>query len=220
MVRHFYRISIVICVATAASAIALAAAVVGPPRVTPNRGCYLLGQRVSLRGAGFAANRTYVVTIDGVYFGQSRTDSQGTFVASLKPGGLDAGYAQQVYDLQASDGSSLARASFTVTRRTGGLFLATRGNPRSLRAPFEVWDFAPSGGRRSVYVHYISPRGRSHSTVRLGQTGGQCGYLRTPSRRVFPFSPSIGTWTLQLDTSRSYLRKPGGPVAKIRVLIQ
>lgn len=54
-------------------------------------------------------------------------------------------------------------------------------------------------------------------TVKLGHTGGQCGYLLTRSRHVFPFDPSVGNWTLQLDTSPSYTRFPRGPVARIGV---
>ena len=51
------------------------------------------------------------------------------------------------------------------------------------------------------------------------RAGGQCGYLRTGKLRVFPFSPSGGTWTLQIDTRRRYAKRPGGPVARISVQI-
>jgi hypothetical protein len=36
---------------------------------------------------------------------------------------------------------------------------------------------------------------------------------------VFPFAPTVGQWTIQVDTQRSYSRHPGGPVARIGVQI-
>jgi hypothetical protein len=68
-------------------------------------------------------------------------------------------------------------------------------------------------------LHYVSPAKRARSTVALGQTGGQCGYLRTASIRVFPFSPSKGSWVLQIDTQRSYVARPAGAVARLGVRV-
>jgi hypothetical protein len=73
-----------------------------------------------------------------------------------------------------------------------------------------------SGARVPLYMHYIGPRGYK-TTVSLGKTGGQCGYLRTKPRRVFPFIPTGGAWTFQIDTHRDYSRRPSGPVARIAV---
>ncbi len=50
---------------------------------------------VALSGSGFAGSREYVVSVDGVYFGESKTRANGTFRSSLRPGGLGAGVAQQ-----------------------------------------------------------------------------------------------------------------------------
>jgi hypothetical protein len=175
---------------------------------------------VHVTGSGFAASRTFVVSIDGVYFGSSSTDASGSFSAgSLLPGGLLAGIAQAVDTLQASDGTMIASTKFTLTRPAGGRIQATSGNPRTLRARFQIWGFALDGVPRAVYVHWVTPSGRLRRTDQLGTTGGQCGYLRTAKRRVFPLAPSRGTWTLQLDTRQQYARVPGGPVARIRVAI-
>jgi hypothetical protein len=194
-------------------------AVAAGASVRSNHSCYLVGEPVRLRGSGFAPARSYIVSIDGVYFGQSQTDTSGGFSAGLIPGGLDAGVAQQTYRLEASDGILNAQTVFTVTRRAGARFLATSGNPNSLRAPFQVWGFALNGPNRAVYLHYVSPSGTAQTTVNLGRTGGQCGYLQTPSRRVFPFTPSLGSWTLQVDTRHAYTSHPGGQVARIGVRI-
>ena len=172
---------------------------------------------MTLTGTGFAPSSAYVVSLDDVYFGLSGTSSTGTFSVTFGPGGLYANFAQIVDTLQVTDGTSMAATSFTITRPAGARFLATRGNPRTLTTPFEIWGFSPRGARLPVYLHYVGPRGAYKTTVSLGKTGGQCGYLKTKPRRVFPFVPSAGAWTFQVDTHRGYSRHPGGPVARIGV---
>jgi hypothetical protein len=170
-------------------------------------------------GSGFAPSRSYVLTIDGVYFGQASTDANGSFSPHILPGGLPAGVPQAVDLLEASDGSTGASAHFTLTRPAGARFLKITGSGTSLKAPIEVWGFSTSGARRTVYLHYVTPSGRARSTAKLGHTGGQCGYLRTSRRPVFPFTISPGTWTFQIDTRSRYSRHPGTPVSRIRVTV-
>jgi hypothetical protein len=191
----------------------------GAARLSTDRGCYLVGQPVSIRGVGFAPARTFTVTVDGVFFGKSTTDSGGTFSTSLRPGGLGANVPQQAHHIEASDGTTTADTKFTVTRKPGARFLATTGNPNTLRSPFQVWGFSTAGAPLAVFLHYVSPSGGARQTVSLGNVGGQCGYLETKRLRVFPFKPSAGSWTLQVDTDRRYSRRPSGPVARIGVRI-
>jgi hypothetical protein len=204
---------------SALAALAFAAPGASAATVTLNHGCYLVGQSVSLNGAGFAPSASYVVTVDGVYFGTSTTTSGGSLSATFRPGGLSAGFAQAVDHLEATDGTTVGRATFTITRSAGARLLTSGGNPRTLRSRFEIWGFGLDGSHKRVYLHYVSPSGRA-STTALGVTRGQCGYLRTQSHRVFPFKPSVGTWTFQFDTSRGYSSHPAGPVARVPVVIQ
>lgn len=192
----------------------------GPASVRTDGGCYLIGQRVVLTGTGFAPGRTFDVAVDGVDLGQSTTSDAGGFSVSLHPGGLPAGAAQHVDRVDATDGTSAARTAFTLTRRTGFIVRTSGGNPNTLRAPIELWGYSPTGVRRTVYLHYVSPSGRGRATAALGRTTGQCGYLITRSRRLFRFSPSPGTWTLQVDTRKRYVKSPGSPVARIHVQIR
>ncbi len=187
--------------------------------ISTDRGCYLVGQSVRLTGQGFAPYMGYVVTIDGVYLGQRSTDGSGAFAVPVYPGGLPAGAAQHVEQLAVSDGTTTASFVFTLTRRAGARVLASGGTARKLTAAFQIWGFSLSGAPLPVYVHYVSPAGRVRATVALGNTSGQCGYLATRRRRLFPFSASKGRWTLQIDTSRAYARRPPSPVARIRVTI-
>jgi hypothetical protein len=203
--------------ALGAAALGANASAAQAPTLSAGKGCFAVGKPVSLSGSGFAGSREYVVSVDGVYFGQARTRANGTFHSSLRPGGLGAGAAQMVEQLEVTDGTSVADAGFTLTRATGARFLATSGSPGTLRAPFEVWDISPGGAQRQVYLHYVSPSGTAGETVALGVSSGQCGYLKTAKRKVFPFTPTIGTWTFQIDTHRAYDSHPGGAVARIRV---
>jgi hypothetical protein len=183
------------------------------------RGCYLVGQPVQLRGAGFTPAREFDLTDDGVDFGQAQTDAGGNFSVAFRPGGRARGVAQHVEHLQASDGVPSAATTFTLTLRPGAAFLSRGGNPHTLKARFEVWGYSLGGARRQVYLHYVAPSGRVRKTLSLGTTGGQCGFLRTAPRSLFAFSPSAGTWTLQIDTSATYSRAPSGPVTRIRARV-
>ena len=180
--------------------------------------CYLVGQRVKLRGSGFSPQVPYDIALSGVDFGQSLTDAGGDLAASLIPGGLGAGQIQSVDDLSASDGSHLAGTRFTLTRSTGALFAAGTGTSPRRKVPFRVWDFAPTGPAVRVFLHYVSPAGRAGATVPLGATTGQCGTL-TATRPLFSFAPGPGTWTLQFDTQARYHPHPAGKVARLRVVV-
>jgi hypothetical protein len=161
-----------------------------------------------------------VVSIDGVYLGGRTTDSTGSFSVPIHPGGLPAGAAQHLDSLQVTDGTITAQTTFMLTRSAGVQITNTAGGASSLSGQFLIWGFSLTGVARPVYVHYLTPAGRVKKTVSLGTARGQCGYLRTARRRVFPFSVYPGTWTLQLDTLRSYARTAAAPRVRIRVVIR
>lgn len=189
------------------------------PSVSTDRGCYVVGQTIQLSGVGFESGRTYVVTIDGVYLGSRTTDSTGSFTVPLRPGGLPAGAAQHLDNLEVTDGTTSAQTSFMLTRSPGVRITNVAGGPRSLTGRFLVWGFSRTGVSLPLYLHYVGPSGNVRKTVALGTARGQCGYLRTGRRRVFPFSVSPGAWTLQVDTRPSYARHPVGPRVRIRAVI-
>jgi hypothetical protein len=198
------------------------------PALQTNRGCYLVGQSVAITGSGFAPSRSYTVSLDGINLGVSKTGPTGGFSVKIKPGGLGANRAQNVEMLAASDGTITSRTTFTVTRRRGARIFNGSGTGVKIRAQFQAWGFDINGAgspysigstRLPVYVHYVGPHQHLRTTVALGNTGGQCGYLQTARRRVFPFTPAPGNWTLQLDTSRRYIKHPAGPVYKIPVRV-
>ncbi len=189
------------------------------PSIHVAHGCYLGGQAVQVTGAGFAPRRRFDLTIDGVDFGQATTNALGGFAVAPGPGGLPAGVAEHVEHLEVTDGTSTATTTFTLTRPAGARLLALSGRANSLKAPFEAWGFGVDGSRPPLYLHYVAPSGRVRTTVSLGRSGGQCGYLRTKPLRVFPFTPSAGRWTLVIDAARAYSNHARGSRARISVRV-
>jgi hypothetical protein len=199
------------------------------PALTTNQACYLVGQRVAITGSGFAASRMYDVAVDGIDFGLGTTDALGGFTASLIPGGLGANIVEKLHVLSATDGTSVTSTRFTVTRTTGARILAGTGTAAKLRVPFQVWGFALVNGKPSptatsatrvpVFVHYVNPRRKLIMTLALGRTRDPCGYLKSVPKRLFPFAPGRGLWTLQVDSTSSYSKHPTGPVARIRLRV-
>jgi hypothetical protein len=55
-----------------------AAVAASRPAVHTGHGCSLVGQKVAVLGTGFAALRTFDVSIDGIDFGQSTTIASGS----------------------------------------------------------------------------------------------------------------------------------------------
>jgi hypothetical protein len=200
-------------VLAAAAAIALASA-----SVSTNRSCYVVGQTGQLSGSGFAPSTQFTVTVDGVFYGTKHTDSNGGFSIKLLPGGLPAGAAQHTDEVRVNDGTgNRASTSFTLTRAALALLTGLQKTSRGLTGRIKIWGFSRDGSTRRVYVHYVGPSGRARRTMALGQTRGACGWLVSKRELFVPFSLSRGTWTLQVDTRRSYGRHPDGPVSRIRI---
>lgn len=157
------------------------------------------------------------MTVDGVLFGTRSTDPNGGFSIPLLPGPLPKGVAQHTDTVTVDDGTgNTAATSFILTRSLAQLTGLTKSSS-GYTGRFKIWGFSPNGRAREVYLHYVSPSGRLYRTVALGSTRGACGSLVSKRELFVPFSLSPGTWTLQVDTRRSYRRHPDGPATRIRV---
>jgi uncharacterized membrane protein len=207
------------CAAAAALA-AVAAVALAAASVSMNRSCYVVGQSGRLSGSGFAPSSQFTVTVDGVLYGTKSTDSNGTFSIKLLTGRLPAGAGQHTGKVTVDDGSGdIASTSFTLTRRALALLSGVQRSSHGETGRFKIWGFSLDGSTRRVYLHYVGPSGKVNRTVALGSTSGACGSLVSKRELFVPFSLSRGTWTLQVDTSRSYARHPDGPSSRIRVQI-
>jgi hypothetical protein len=212
--RAFVAASLAVAAAlAAAAAVAFASAT-----VSTNRRCYVVGQAAQLSGSGFAPSTQFTVTVGGVLYGTKHTDPNGSFSIRLLPGGLPAGAAQHTDRATVDDGTGhVASTSFTVTRKAVALLTGLRKTSLGETGRLKLWGFSLDGSARKAYVHYVGPAGGVHRTMALGSTRGACGWLVSRRELFVPFSLSRGTWTLQVDTRRTYARRPDGPVSRIQV---
>jgi hypothetical protein len=101
-----------------------------------------------------------------------------------------------------------------LSSKFGADYRPDSGDPATLRVRFYAFDF---GTKRTVYLHYVRPNRRHRLTVRLGDTGGPCGTMVSPRRRIFPFSAAPGSWRLQFDTVAKYDSTPPRPFVRLIV---
>jgi hypothetical protein len=214
-------------VAVLACPLAASADAARAARLTTDARCYAQGAPLHMTANGLTPHAPLTVALDGqVLSYRDRStptaDDAGSFASSFATPALAAGVVQQRHVLSVGDGTRRPRARFTVTRPTGADFQPSRGNPRTLRARFDVWGFALDGGASgaSVWLHWIGPSGKVRTSAALGPARGDCGALTTAPRRVFPFAPQAGRWLLVLDTHRRYRVQASGPRAKIPVHVR
>jgi hypothetical protein len=204
------------CTAPAASAASIATA----------RHCYVPGAKVPATARGFAPRTSLTLTVDGRVLRYPDgslpvTNASGGYENAFYAPYLTATKTQRAIAVSASDGTSSARTSFTVTRPAGGSFAPTQGDPRTLKVRFSVWGFALASGRNArAYLHWIRPNGKVRANAGLGRTRGDCGALRTRPRRIFPFAAETGRWLLVIDTHSRYRVHAKGPRAKMPVNVR
>jgi hypothetical protein len=115
--------------------------------------------------------------------------------------------------LQEQGSTTKAAVSFRSARVLGD-FSPSNGRPATLRVRFSAFGFgvATAAGQPmpKVYVHYVDPRRKVRRTISLGAGTAPCGTIaRTALRKLFPFTPRSGKWTLQFDTNPVYRRGTG-----------
>lgn len=188
--------------------------------------CYAQGAPLRLTASGLTPRAPLTVSLDGqaLRYRDGSTpsaDDAGSFASSFATPALAPGANQLRHVLAVGDGVVSGRTRFTVTRPAGAVFEPAQGDPRRLRARFQLWGFALDSGRnRRAWVHWVDPKGTARRTSALGVTQGDCGRLTTPLRRVFPFDPEPGSWTLVIDTRKRYRVQTDAARAKIPVHIR
>ena len=176
------------------------AAVAATIRVS--RACYMTAQGGTLRGTGFDPNSRWSATLDGSKFGSGNTSSSGGISAVFAvPSRLRKGSTgEDSYKLVVRERKHSASAMFLVTHLDAS-FSPASGNLSTLEVGFRLLGWGRGG---SLYLHYVNPKGVSRLDRSLGAPGGACGHLSTSPLKLFPFTPTVGRWTLQFDKSATY----------------
>ncbi|MBA2505474.1 MAG: hypothetical protein H0V29_05955 [Thermoleophilaceae bacterium] len=189
---------------------ALAGALVLAPAVQAatvalDKPCYRGGETARVSGTGFTPGAPYSANVNGQQLpsGTGTVRPDGTFSGGFGVGAVQ-NTAERSFTFGASDGTNSSLATYTVTPFSVQ-FSPSSGNPRTLRVRFRGFGF---GKGKRVYLHYVKG-GREKTTVSLGATEGDCGGF-SKKKKLFPFRPTHGTYTLQYDTKKTYSRSTAG----------
>lgn len=201
-----------VALATACAASSLAAATAGAAEIQVGRACYSdpadRADLVRLSGRGFTPGAPYQVTLDDRVLegGGGTANADGTVAGSFTAPSAPRVAGRRSFRLDVRQGAVKASTTFAVSRLRAS-FTPSSGPTRRLRVRFAVDGFALQGAVRPwVYVHYVKAGGRLAHTMRLGRAGGPCGTLHSARRRLFGFPARAGSWRLQFDTRKAYVR--------------
>ena len=202
---------------------ALSAAPAQAATLTVDKPCYRAADPAGdlvLVGSGFTPGGLVLLGSGDTTIGSAVADAKGNFrqkyqIPAPPETGKRAHEAQ--FSFFATDNMDQTLTS-TVTFSTANVFGDYSPDeslhPESVRVRFSAFGFgvglAATAPRPPIYLHYVNPRGKLKRTVLLGIGAGVCGSIRrTPLRRLFPFRPTRGKWTLQFDTHKLYTRGTG-----------
>ncbi len=202
-------VAVALLAPAAAGASAASAATVSTPD-----SCYSSRQPVDYVGTEFRPRSTYKVYVAGRQVDTGRVSPFGDLAGDFKspvPASGPAG--ERTFTLTVTDGVRRASTRFRSTK-FGADYRPDTGDPATLRVRFYAFDFGP---KLTVYLHYIRPNHRARLTIKLGNTGGPCGTVSSPRRRIFPFRPAPGRWRMQFDTLPKYDSTPKRPFVRLVV---
>lgn len=171
---------------------------------------------VTITGSGFVPDTQVLLEIGGGVVGYTTADGTGAVSTTFpvpSPPAAGPSKNEKAYELALVQGPISATATFSSATVVAD-FGPSNGRPASLKVRFSAYGFgvATAAGQPMprVYVHYVDPKGKVRRTVALGAGTTPCGSIaKTSLRRLFPFNPRRGTWTLQFDTSPTYRRGTG-----------
>ena len=209
-----------IAVASLVAALAAVPAQAQAATLTGEKPCYAATDPpgdLMLIGTGYAPSSLVLLSSGGSIIGTAVTKADGTFRQKYQiPGppqtGKDAHEAQFSFTATGNDDPSLtASVTFSTANVFGDFSPGTSLHPETVRVRFSAFGFgaglAAGAQMPTVYLHYVNPRGTVKKTITLGRGQGVCGSIRkTQLRRLFPFKPTRGKWTLQFDTRKVYKR--------------
>ncbi len=209
-----------LCTATAVAGIlASPGTAAGQVVLDPLKPCYVSvapdrTEDVTVRGAGFTPYGRAEVRVNGAVAGDARADATGRLAVEVP-----APYRAR----------GERPFKVTVTDRTNpGLWGRLDSRVSALRV--RIRPAAAKPGRKvrwvgrgftapgPLYAHYVKD-GRERQTVRLAWPQGSCGRFAV-KRRQFPFRPSVGEWTVQVDQQLAFAQAPASPFVKLPIVVR
>lgn len=195
-------------VASAAAVLLPAAAAGAAGTVTLDKSCYVEGAPVVVSGSAFGANAQLTLgsSAGGETLGSAISDPAGAFATRVPAPAVPDDGAQATDVLSSTltvvnplDATQNASAPLRVVN-----FTVDRGktkNPKSVR----TWSFSGFPAGSTIYGHFRLG-GRTLANHRFGKTTGACGLLHARAAGIPVAKLRAGTWTIQLDTAKTYKR--------------
>ena len=210
-------------IALAAVVAALSAAPAQAATLTVDTPCYRAAEPAGdlvLAGGGFTPGGLVLIGSGDTTIDSAVADAKGNFrlkypIPAPPQTGKHAHEAQFTFTATDSGDATLTAAvTFSTANVFGDYNPGTSLHPETTRVRFSAFGFAvglpATAARPKVYVHYVSPKGKVAKTALVGTATGVCGSIKaTALRRLFPFAPARGRWTLQFDTRKVYKRGVG-----------
>jgi hypothetical protein len=191
-------------IAALATLIPVSAAQAGT--VALDKPCYSPGQAMVATGTGFTPGVALPLAGDSV-FPDAATDAAGNFqvpLAAPTTGTTGAKAADVVTrTLTVTDPANPALNAQTQYQLAN--FAVDRGasrNPRSVR----TWYFSGFPKGEPIYGHFRF-KGKTVANYRFGVAAGACGLLSKRARGIPVDTVRTGTYTLQIDTKKTYKAK-------------
>lgn len=157
--------------------------------------CYVSGQTLTVHTTGFTPSELTTATFDNGPPWPIGTDTAGSGSASLTLG-LLRGVRDRT--ITVTDRANPAISAAATIRTSGIQARIPKRFVPGARIRVAATGFIT--GRR-LYAHLV--HGRVVRTYPLGALRGRCGALRTRAR-ITPRRTTVGTYTLQFDTSKRY----------------
>jgi hypothetical protein len=181
----------------AAGALAAVPATASAATLAVPAACLPSNEIVGIAGSGFSPNETIPITglatpVNGF------SDATGTFSDTFLTPNRQS-YTPQQVTLTATDPVNpavTASVGFQVVKFGSNAPLSGRPSSKT------TWRFAGFTGGGTIYGHFRF-HGKTMRNYRFGKAQGACGTLVTRARRL-PTKVRRGTWTLQVDTRKSY----------------
>lgn len=171
--------------------------------VTLDRPCYVEDGTMVATGSGFAPNSDLTLSGDGA-FATAVADANGNFSVPVQVPtnpSIDAKASSIVtYTLKVEDFNDASQTT-TVTYQVVN-FAVDRGTARSPKTK-RTWAFSGFPTGSTIYGHFRYG-GRTVSNYRFGTATGPCGLLKTRARGIPVRRIRTGTWTVQIDTHKTY----------------
>lgn len=169
---------------------------------------------VPVAASGFPPGAAVEVRIDGASRTVTTADASGRLTGTL-PAPYQARRERSfTIDLIQRDNPANA-----VRLRSRVTALSVSVRPKSARPNSRVrWSGRGFIGAGTVRAHYVKA-GRERKTIRLARPRGACGRFSV-RRRQFPFRPSVGRWTVQIDQQRAFSPSPDSPFVQLPISVR